>query len=183
MSKITFDIDVALLGVTERIARTVYHFCGINNFMCSKICIFLFSISSIMDTSLRFEKEKDFASFAWLFILIPATWLVGFILWRQESLCSHNFRNPARIIFRSLRLIAVFIALYVSYISFSEFLKTDMSLYEIVKFSNKALRESTYLFFQYFASIEPEDPTDSWLKKQWNSFKKLFEPSGLPSPA
>lgn len=35
----------------------------------------------------------------------------------------------------------------------------------------------------YFASVEPEDPTDSILKKLLQKFKSLFESKALPQPA
>ncbi len=181
-NSVSIIIDQWLLQLTEIIAKHIYRFIGLNNFRLANILYIIGFASEITASILRFQVNSIIQTIT----LAVTLTLFRVLLWSSFIMMPARsykigFKNYARVSFVCIvnRVYSFVMAIILFFVSGSD---------KITQNSILADYSADFGFFftviaYYFASIESENPTDSWVKKKWNSFKSFFEWSPVAQPA
>lgn len=171
-------LDDTLLEIAQKIAREIYFVTGLGNLFLAKNFILVswvvFSFSYFLDSYQSGNKYfiKDvLISLSWGFFCL----LVWMNIKRLGLPSEKGFQNPARIMMFDIRLTFLLNFVAMSFLSTTK----PYSVF-LIGFAVVLLLLSAGL---YFGSIEPEDPTDSLLKRLWGKLKEACSFSPLPELA
>jgi hypothetical protein len=171
-------LDSLILLVTKKITRQIYIVFGVDNF---KLAHWFIAFSFVISSTVMIFDRSFFAS--WIVLCLANTFVflgVGYF----QSHTKEKFMNPARkypycYIRVSLALKFLILSWIILLVLFTE----RDSIQTKVLIISAATSFLTMFSATFFASVEPEDPTDSLLKKGLKWLKGLFETSALPQPA
>ncbi|MEY4440590.1 MAG: hypothetical protein RLY49_216 [Candidatus Parcubacteria bacterium] len=182
-------LDSLILFITKKIARWIYLLFGINNFLIARILI-VFSVV-VYGFAIVFRWHSNSATL-WSFALSPFGLLALFsqyyLAHRAEVKYKRGFANINRINFFFLRLYFLITTPFILLGTASKVAGIMNGQSKDVYLDLAGLFDNTafiigLLIVSYLISIEPEDPTDSLLKKLLQKFKSLFDVRAIPQPA
>ena len=167
-------IDGSFLKLAEVIAKPLYKLTGIDNFGIATTLYVLGRIIGHWSDSLLFSKT----TFTYLTPISIFLDILIWVIWIEypKRRYRKNFLNTFRLqpypTLRSLLLMSIFYSL----IKLNYRTEYQGSILNVV---GMAVQQLSF----YLASIEPEDPSDSILKKLWREFGSLFQIQTQSQPA
>jgi hypothetical protein len=171
-------LDLLILFVTKKITRQVYLVFGVDNFkLAHRLIAFSFATST---TVMTFDRNF-FVS--WIVMCLANTFVflgVGYF----QRYTKGKFMNPARkYTYSYIRVSFALKFLLLSGILLLVLFTEEDSIRTKVLIIGAGTSLLAMFSAVFFASVEPEDPTDSLLKKLLQKFKSLFEMKAIPQPA
>jgi hypothetical protein len=179
------NIDTILLHYTENLARFVYRLFGINNFKLAHLSLVLAAILGLVSAFfLSLHKPHDiFDLICALFVSLfgPAT--LWFLVVKKAI---ENYR-PGHGNLERIKPERILQRVWLFFLSIVSLIRPvgegPWNVRRILEVISWDLCFLSFFAALCFVAIEPEDPTDSLLKKGLKWLKGLFETSALPQPA
>lgn len=183
MNFLVFVDEIILFHITF-FSRILYRIFGINNFKNAKIICTVGYLNMILGVFLKFS------GIGWYTVLVVLFALVGFlpsfaytflIIVRSEKSYKVGFKNSLRISDRFSRVLILIFTVHLIYVIPATSLKSLTEFFGILLMWQSSIWG--WSISRYFASIEPEDPTESLIKKVARFLRGLFVGEPLPQPA
>ncbi|MEN9921344.1 MAG: hypothetical protein RLZZ517_322 [Candidatus Parcubacteria bacterium] len=171
-------LDSLILFVTKKITRQVYLVFGVHNF---KLAYGFTAFSLAASSTVMIFDRSFFASWIVMCLANTSVFLGASYF---ESRTKEKFMNPARKYpYCYIRVSLAFKFLLLSWVLLLVFFTEGDSIRTKVLVISAGASLLAMFSAVFFASVEPENPTDSLLKKFGKWLKSLLETSTLPQPA
>jgi hypothetical protein len=183
MNFFIFVDDIILSGV-KSLSRLVYRTFGIDNFKFAKLICGVGYLACTLGIVLKFLSIGWYGIIATVFfssLMFPFFFYFFHLVFKSQEMYKRGFINETRLTGRTTRVFALICTIHLLYFIPITFVQTINEFLGIL-----LVWQSTiwgWAISQYLSALEPEDPTDSFLKKLWEKFKSLFEVRALPQPA
>lgn len=185
MNSLILSVDAFCLHLTKKIARVIYLYVGLTNFQLSRFFFRIVTIFVLLNCyAMSIERKAvweimlyGFSKMIWVLILWMTT-IKG-----ENNTSTARFANPCRkgwwVLFRVGSILIACLCLVLVIRTLILYIDP---FYENLNFWTTTSFHVSLAINFCLASIEPEPPSESKVRKAWNKLKLVFNTDALPQP-